>query len=207
MLSDEDKKVLVEKTKQILEVRHITLDVNDINPNDILSLIGDISEVIKSSINITNYIQNTKMDERPLVVIQIILEVISDPELDSVLSKDIKIKINDFVNSTETANTLISAFSWVNTELLELLDTNNDGKVSALEVEVACYNCLTCTRGEKTCACYESSGCCTCCSSFSNKLSKIFSEIFMRVICCGCSENQISYNSNDTEEKQVNIDL
>ena len=203
MLSEKDKKILVEKTKIILEIHNITLDVNDINPNVILSLIEEISEAIKSSINITTYIRNTEINERPLVVIQIIIEVISDPELDSILSEDIKIKINDFVNNTETVNTLISAFSWANTELLELLDTNNDGKVSALEVEVACYNCLTCTRGEKTCACYESDGCCACCGSFSNKLSKIFSEIFMRVICCGCSENQISYNSNDTEKNQV----
>ena len=88
-------------------------------------------------------------------------------------------------------------------------DTNNDGKVSASEVEVACYNCLVCNRGKKPCTCYLAGGCCACCDPLSNKLSKIFSEIFMRICCCGCSENQISYNSDESDKggEQVNVEI
>ena len=100
--------------------------------------------------------------------------------------------------------TLLNVFSWINTELLEILDTNKDGKVSALEVEVACYDCLLCNKGGKPCACYSTGGCSTCCEKKKKKISKVFSEIFMRIFCCGCSENQISYNSS--ENQTVNVD-
>ena len=207
MLSVKDKSVLVEKTKNILELRHIDINVDDLNATDILGIITDISDAVKSSINITNYIQNTEMDERPLVVMQIILEVISDPELDTFLSEDIRTQINDFTSNTETMDTVLGIFSWINTNLLELLDTDNDGKVSAMEVEIACYNCLTCTKDGSECACYSPEGCCKCCIPFSNKLSKLFSEIFMRICCCGCSENQIAYNSREIPIPVSNTDV
>ena len=210
MLSDKDKKQLVNKTKKILEIRGINIDVDDLNPTEIIGLITDISDAIKSSINITTYIQDTEMGQRPLIVMQIILEVISDPELESFLSEDIKTKIKDFANNTETMGTLLNVFSWINNGLLELLDTNNDGKVSALETEVACYNFLVCNRGGGGRACYSTGGCCACCDPLSQKISKIFSEIFMRICCCGCSENQIAYDSDAVDVakgKQVNVDL
>ena len=39
MLSDKDKQILLNRTKKILELRNITIDVDDLNPTEILSLI------------------------------------------------------------------------------------------------------------------------------------------------------------------------
>ena len=190
MLTEKDTDKIVEKIVVILKSHHVTKDIKNLSNEECLIIINEIVECIKSSIDISIYLKDTPVDDKAGVILELIIEVLSSEKLESNISPEVAEQIRSLRNNTEAINILLKFVNYLNSNLLESLDNNNDGRVTIDEVESDIVDCLLCEKAGG-CACYKDNGCCKCCPDFSKKIGKVLATIFIKVVCCGCGKNYV----------------
>lgn len=194
MLSDADKNQLVNKVINILTIHEVTKEVKELSKEQCVVILNEIVECIKNSINITIYFKDVPSEEKPGVVLEIIIEVLGSSRLEENISLEVREQIRQFSNNAEAINILLKFVNYLNSKLLESLDNDNNGLVTVDEVQADIVDCLMC-KNAGGCVCYKEEGCCKCCSGFSNKLGNVLGKFFIKVLCCGCEKNYIERKS------------
>jgi len=191
MLKPDDRDKFADKIIDILNLHNVTKDIKSISNEECLMIVNETVDFIKNTTDISFYIKDVPADEKPSVILELIIEVLSSGKLQSNISPEVTEQIRNLKNNAEAMNIIIKFVNYLNSELLESLDNNNDGRVTIEEVENDIVDCLLCTKSDG-CGCYKEDGCCKCCSGFSRKLGKVLATIFIKVVCCGCDKNHVN---------------
>ena len=191
MLSKNDKNILTDKVINILNAHNITNEMTTLEIKDCINIINEIIVCVQDSINLTNYIKNVSAEEKPGVIVELIMEVLSSPKLKENISPEVKEQIRQISNNTQIMGTVLNVVNNISSELLETLDTDNNGLVTTEEVEVVIADCLLC-KNAGGCSCYKADECCACCPVFSHKVGDILGKFFIKILCCGCEKNYIA---------------
>jgi len=187
MLSEEQTKMLTKLCIDILNKHNITKEVHNISKETALVIITELIDGVKNGVDITNELKDVSPDDKPGVVIKIILDILSSDELEPYLDPEVKTQIRNFTNNVEVMNGVLQVINFLNSKLLDSLDNDGNGKITIEEVESDVVDCLMCSKlGEG--GCYKSDGCCL---PFSRKIGNIVAKIFIKFICCGCDKNYI----------------
>ena len=205
MLSPEDKTLMCDKVVQILNKHEITNDIKILDEVKCLSLFNDLVEVVKSSIDIGTYLNGVEANDKPGIIIQIVLDVLTSNELAINISPELKTQLQNLNQNAKAMNMVFKTILWANEKVLVSFDNNNDGKVTIDEVTDDFVDVCLCNddNHQSQCPCYRSEGCCKGCVVFSNKVGKLFAQFYIRVICCGCKKGYINYRRRSTPPLDV----
>lgn len=190
MLSDQDKNTLVDQVITILNVHEITRDIKELSKETCIGILNEIVECTKSSIDITTYLKDVPSEEKPGVVLEIIIEVLSSTRLEETISPEVREQFRQISNNAEVMNIMLKFVNYLSGKLLESLDNDNNGLVTVDEVESDIVDCLMC-KNAGGCACYKEDANCSCCAAASHKLGNVLAKFFIKVLCCGCEKNYI----------------
>lgn len=200
MLNESDKKKICDKVVQVLNKHEITDDIKHLDETKCLNLFNDLVELVQNSIDIAKYLKDVKPNDKPGVIIQIIMEVLTSESLTIHVSPELKEQLQNLNRNAEAMNIAFKAILWANEKVLLSFDNNNDGKVTIDEVTDDFVDVCLCNNSnrESECKCYREDGCCKCCGTFSNKLGKLFAQFYIRILCCGCRRGYINYRRRDS---------
>jgi len=187
--------MICDKVIQVLNKHEITEDIKNLDDTRCLSLFNDLVELIRTSIDIGTYLNGVETNDKPTIIIQIIMEVLTSDSLTINVSSELKEQLQNLNRSAEGMNIAFKAILWANEKTLVSFDNNDDGKVTIDEVTDDFVDLCLCndSDGVSQCKCYQESGCCKCFSNFSTKVGKLFAQFYIRVLCCGCSRGYINY--------------
>jgi hypothetical protein len=191
MLSEQDKTKLTDLFIGILNIHDITSEIKSLNDELCLTIFNEIVDCLKNSIDLGVYIKNVDTEDKPGVILTLVIEVLSSSRLEDNISPEVREHFKTLSNNAEVMNIVLKVVSTINAELLKSLDNNNDGQVTIEEVENDIVDCLMNKNGGG-CSCYKEAACCSCCPGFSRKVGKIFATFFIKVLCCGCEKNYIT---------------
>jgi len=202
MLSQKDKTLISGKVVQILNKHEITNDIKNLDEEKCLSLFNDLVEIVKTSIDIGTYLNGVEPNDKPGIIIQIVLEVLTSDELTINISPELRTQLQNLNQNAKAMNMVFKAILWANEKVLFSFDNNNDGKVTIDEVTDDFVDGCLCNddNQQSQCPCYRSDGCCKGCGVFSNKVGKLFAQFYIRVLCCGCKKGYINYRRRSTSD-------
>ena len=190
MISNTEKDILINLCISILHKHNITNDIHTISKETCLLILNEIVECFKETTEVIHALIDISPDDKPSIIIELILDVLSSSKLEANLSNEVREEISNLTNNAEAMDIVLKFINYVNGELLKSLDNNGDGKITIEEVEQDVVDCLLCNK-LGGCACYNSDECCNCCPDFSRKIGNIIGKIFIKIICCGCEKNYI----------------
>ena len=191
MFNEEDKKKITTATIKIFKTYEITKEIKELTPEICITIINEIVECVKSTIDVTVYLKNVESSNKPGVILELIVEVLSSPELENEVSPEVQEQLRNISSNAEAMNIILKLVNYLNGKLLESLDNDGDGRVTVEEVQADIVDCLLCKK-KGCCACYKEGECCSCCPAFSNKVGEALAKFFVKVICCGCDKNYIT---------------
>ena len=150
-----------------------------------IKVTGEINKAIKNVKSLYKAISSVPAEDKAGILLSVTIATINSDEVKAKLSADQIKQVEDFCNDTETVETVVNLVDWIADETLEALDANKDGVVTKEEFEDSVVDILMCSnncgQGSEGCGCYQPTGCCSCCPSFSVSFSSILAKIF----CCG----------------------
>ena len=187
---------LNKKVADILVSSEINLTGKQITIGQCIKIVGLIKKTISGSIALGKGLSKLSPDDKLAVIFRLIVEILNSNEVQDKLSPEVASQIKDFAADTETINEITNLVDWINGEILDALDKNDDGIVTEKELVDCCVSCCLCKnkRNPEGCSCYQSNGKCNCCMKFSKGCGKFWSCLFLKLFCCNCSSNQIEYD-------------
>jgi len=191
MFTEEDKVKITKSVIEIFKIHEITKEIKELTTEVCITIINEIVECVKATIDVTIYLKNVEPEDKASVILELIIEVLSSPELENEVSQEVQEQIKSISNNAEVMNIVLKFVNYLNGKLLESLDNDGDGRVTVEEVQADIVDCLLCEK-KGCCPCYKEDGCCSCCPAFSNKLGEALAKFFVKVICCGCDKNHIN---------------
>ena len=148
MLSEKQTKMLTKLCIDILNKHNITKEVHNISKETALVIITELIDSVKNGVDITNELKDISPDDKPDVIIKIILDILSSDELEPYLNQEVKTQIQNFTNSVEIMNGVLQCLNFLNSKLLNSLDNDGNGKITIEEVENDVVNCLMCNKSD-----------------------------------------------------------
>ena len=190
MLTQLDKEKITQLVINILNTHEITKDIIELSKEKCLIILNEIIECVKNTIDVAFYLKDIPTDDKPSVIIELVIYLLSSDELKIQISPEVRDEIQSLSNNAEAMNILLKFVNYLNSELLDSLDNNSDGKVSVEEVEADIVDILLCKK-VGGCACYKEDGCCKSCPDFSKKIANGLAKFFIKILCCACEKNYI----------------
>ena len=167
-----------------------------------IKVAGEINKLIKSVKSLASALDNIEPGDKAGIILAVTLKTLSSEDVKTVLTEEQRKQLEEFCQDTETVDTVISLVDWVADEALERLDTNKDGTVTEQELQDEFVGICLCKnnfgQGKDGCGCYQSNGCCACCSGLVTKLSRYWSCFFISILCCNCGRKSVKYEENVT---------
>ena len=139
---------------------------------------GEIGKLIKESKSIYSKLENLKSTEKASTILRILIASLNSDQMKDILSENQIKKIEEFSNDTETVETVIALVDWVSDNVLDTIDTNNDGFITEEELEVCATKC-----------------CCSCCPSCAKSFSSCWSSFFLKCLCCAGNKKKVEIDN------------
>lgn len=175
--------------KVAIVIDSLKIDTSDIlNVGKCVKITGEINKAIRNIKTLTKAISEVEPSDKVGILLAVTLKTLNSDEVKNKLSEEQRRQIEEFCQDTETVETVIGLVDWVADEILEGLDTNEDGVVTDIELENVCLkscSCCCCQPGE-------------CCSGFAKFIAKF--------LCCG--KKSVKYNNKKpVATNDVDVDV
>ena len=196
-LRPEEVQLTLTNNTYSVEINNELIDINDLINNFVDSLKklgfnnetnitvakcikinGEIGKLIKESKSIYSKLENLKSTEKASTILRILIASLNSDQMKDILSENQIKKIEEFSNDTETVETVIALVDWVSDNVLDTIDTNNDGFITEEELEV----CAT-------------KYCCSCCPSCAKSFSSCWSSFFLKCLCCAGNKKKVEIDN------------
>ncbi len=203
---EENKDLIQQLNQKVAEaIKNLNIDTSgSLSVAKCIKITGEIDKAIKSISALSNALAEVTADDKTGVLLAVTLNTVNSDEVKSLLSEEQAKKLESFCQDTETVETVINLVDWVSDELLVRIDKNNDGVITEDEVEDSCVDCCLSKnmlgQGPEGCGCYQPTGCCSCCVSFSKCVSSCWSSIFLM---CLRSKDKKTVRYQEAELNQV----
>lgn len=192
-------------TKVADAIQSLKIDTSgNLSVGKCIKISGEINKAIKSIKSLKEALSQVESASRTGVYLAVTINTINSDEVKVVLSESQREVLENFCQDSETLETVVDLVDWVSDEVLVIIDKNNDGVITEDEVEDSCVDCCMSKnmfgQGPEGCECYQPTGCCSCCVSFSKFVSSCWSSIFF--MCLG-SKNKKAVRYQEAELNQV----
>ena len=156
--------LIVTKFINYLKRNNITHD-SDLKPIKQFRLVGEIEKIIQQTAEFKKKLREADVSEKIGMIADVIEHVLDDERVRKHLTERQVNLIKKTLEDSETLETIVDMVEFVydglKDKVLEGLDKNDDGKVTADEVQESCKCC-----GNK-------------------KMANCWSYFFIRIVCCG----------------------
>ncbi len=196
-LSPEEVQLTLTNNTYSVEINNEIIDINDLinkfvdslkklgfnNETNItvakcIKINGEIGKLIKESKSIYSKLENLKSTEKASTILRILIASLNSDQMKDILSENQIKKIEEFSNDTETVETVIALVDWVSDNVLDTIDTNNDGFITEEELEVCATKC-----------------CCSCCPSCAKSFASCWSSFFLKCLCCAGNKKKVEIDN------------
>lgn len=181
---------LVNDVKELLTQMKINSDVTKLSIEKMLKIQSEIQKLIKNSKTLGKELQNIAPTEKVTKIIKITWDVLEHPEINSMLSSEVKEQLRSMNDNKEFVELVMSLLDWTSDKLLDSYDNDDNGAVTVEEVEA------------DTVKCCAPKSCCPCWKSFGRGFAKCWSKFFVKVLCCQCGSDQVVYDNEKYEAAQ-----
>jgi hypothetical protein len=172
--------IIITKFVNYLKRNNITHD-SDLNPIKQFRLVGEIHKLIQQTTDLKKQLSESDGSEKFGMITNVIKQILDDKCVGKHLTVEQVDLIKKTLKDSETLETIVDMVEFVydglKDKVLEGLDKNGDGKVTADEVQESC----------------------NCCGN--KKIANCWSYFFIKFVCCG--KNSVVKYENDDKEIEV----
>ena len=79
MFTEEDKVKITKSVIEIFKIHEITKEIKELTTEVCITIINEIVECVKATIDVTIYLKNVEPEDKASVILELIIEVLSSP--------------------------------------------------------------------------------------------------------------------------------
>lgn len=184
-VNKDDIMKLTNKISNLLVKLEITKEKENISIVDCITIIGEIGKGISELNSLKTLIVNVDPSDKASMLLLITVAILNSDAVSEKLSPGVRKQIEEFANNGEALAAISDLVNWVSDEVLEEYDADDNGAVTVSEVQAGCVKC------------------CKCCPKGGKFFGKLWGNLLVKVLCCGCSTGQIIYDKKKYENSSA----
>ena len=143
--------LLARKIKELLVKMNVNKDVKKLSMDKLIKINSEIQKLTGEVKILANEIKNIAPTEKAKKLMAITIKVLEHPDVQELLSDEVKADLKEFTDSEEMINVIMEILDWTSDQILDGYDNDDNGDflLSGDPLKMICFRTVRCIFFEK----------------------------------------------------------